>query len=153
MTSGSYPDEPDKIAPLPTARICGIGTQYVFCEECSRRQETPSFTDEKLVAKCDCTVLNPLLLHVESMTHLPASETVFLLRQRQLTCALSLSAAAACISTATSRGVLGPLSGDDSCKPLVQFKGWLECKTVLNQIKSTANPIQNDHTYTTCCAR
>ena len=26
-----------------------------------------------------------------------------------------------------ARGVLGPLSGDDSCKPLVQFKGWLEC--------------------------
>ena len=57
---------------------------------------------------------------------------------------LSLSAAAACISTATSRGVLGPLSGDDSCKPLVQFKGWLECnKTVLKADQDERQAFRN----------
>ena len=75
---------------------------------------------------------------------------MFLLRQRQLG-VLSLSAAAACISTATSRGVLGPLSGDDSCKPLVQFKGWLECnKTVLKADQDERPAFRNKYTHNNC---
>ena len=62
------------------------------------------------------------------MTLLPRQRLCFCcVRDSLVLPVLSLSAAAACISIATSRGVLGPLSGDDSCKPLVQFKGWLEC--------------------------
>ena len=60
-----------------------------------------------------------------------------------------LTAAAACISTATSRGVLGPLSGDDSCKPLVQFKGWLECnKTVLKADQDERTALRNKYNTT-----
>jgi hypothetical protein len=36
--------EPDKIAPLPTARICGIGLPVCICEERSRHQVKHSFT-------------------------------------------------------------------------------------------------------------
>ena len=82
------------------------------------------------------TVLNPLLL--DSKTHLPASEKV-LSAESEAALLVSAPLTADCSSgmhldytCTTSRGVLGPLSGDDSCKPLVQFKGWLECnKTVL----------------------
>ena len=79
-----------------------------------------------------------------------ASETVFFAASENTLC--SLSAAAACISTATSRGVLGPLSGDDSCKPLVQFKGWLECnKTVLKADQDERPAFRNKYTHNIYC--
>ena len=91
------------------------------------------------------------------MTHLPESSAVpFAASSESSTkykcCSvqvlLSHSAATACISTATSRGVLGPLSGDDSCKPLVQFKGWLECnKTVLKADQDERIAIRNKYTH------
>jgi hypothetical protein len=80
------------------------------------------------------------------MTHLPRQSLCFCCVRDSLVC--SLSAAAACISTATSRGVLGPLSGDDSCKPLVQFKGWLECnKTVLKADQDERPAFRNKYTH------
>ena len=93
------------------------------------------------------TVLNPLLL--DSKTHLPASEKVLSAEsEAALLVSAPLTAAAACISTATSRGVLGPLSGDDSCEPLVQFKGWLECnKTVLKADQDERNAFRNKYTH------
>jgi hypothetical protein len=87
------------------------------------------------------------------MTHLPESSAVpFAASSESSTkykvqVLLSHSAATACISTATSRGVLGPLSGDDSCKPLVQFKGWLECnKTVLKADQDERHTLRNKYT-------
>ena len=83
------------------------------------------------------------------MTHLPASSQCFCcVVRKQHVVLLFLQLATACISTATSRGVLGPLSGDDSCKPLVQFKGWLECnKTVLKADQDERIAIRNKYTH------
>ena len=84
------------------------------------------------------------------MTHLPESSAVPFAASSESDTKVLLphSAATACISTATSRGVLGPLSGDDSCKPLVQFKGWLECnKTVLKADQDERIAIRNKYTH------
>ena len=83
------------------------------------------------------------------MTHLPESSAVPFAASSESDTKVLLphSAATACISTATSRGVLGPLSGDDSCKPLVQFKGWLECnKTVLKADQDERHTLRNKYT-------
>ena len=89
------------------------------------------------------------------MTHLPRQRLCFCcVRDSLVLPVLSLSAAAACISTATSRGVLGPLSGDDSCKPLVQFKGWLECyKTVLKADQDERPAFRNKYTQNIYCEK